>query len=396
MVLFMDLDALAKSPVGRLISITPPTDADEDYAYAFLPNPLEQQILLDQATLIRVANASAALGMLEASLKRMSDPGVLSRPAIWREAISSSAMEGTYAPFATVASSVVDKKRSSDETRQIWNYRETLENAVEALRTQRVTQHLVCSMQQSLLSKTSEDSPQSGKLRTEQVVIGDQRNLKSARLVPCPPGDQLQQLWDSLFEWINRAPDEFGHPLIDVALTHYQFETIHPFHNGNGRIGRMLISLQLQQAGILSEPVLSLSTGFAQDKGRYKDELLAMSCNGDFNRWVSYFCEAINDHTPRMIQAIDALANYRTDIYDVLHQQKRTGVIFRVVDELFANPAVTAPGVARLFSIDDKAARKILNTLMDIGLVEPGIAERPQIYLATRVIEIIETQAFAD
>ena len=213
--------------------------------------------------------------------------------AVRREASATSALEGTYAPFDQVlASDFVDASAQSSEQREIANAVRATSHGIEAVVTRPIARRLIGELQLMLVSGTRDEEYDSGDLRQRQVMIGSRGSrVQDARFIPVPEGDLLVQGFSDWERWINDP--EAAPTIIRVALGHYQFETLHPYNNGNGRVGRIVALLQIIEAGILQHPVLDLSVALNSSKDMYITNLLRTSQTGDFSTWTTYFSNAV-------------------------------------------------------------------------------------------------------
>lgn len=211
--------------------------------------------------------------------------------------------------------------------------------------------------------------------------------LQDARYVPPPPGMVL----DVVSDWERFANEELEMPrLVQCALLHYQFEAIHPYLDGNGRIGRLLIALFLYAKGVLRTPLLYLSAYFEADRQAYYDQLLRVSATGDWSTWLEYFLTGVTE------QATDALFRTRRlremhDRYRSLLQESRESInAVRLVDELFAMPFMTAPQASRVLGITTAGARRVLDRLAERGLVKLSPGSWPRLYVADELLEALQ------
>ncbi len=185
--------------------------------------------------------------------------------------------------------------------------------------------------------------------------------------------------------WIYLPP-----PLVQCALLHYQFEAIHPFLDGNGRVGRLLIVLFLCAKGLLRTPLLYLSAYFERDRQEYYDQLLRVSTAGDWNTWLDYFLRGVKE------QALDALSRTRQmralqDRYRSLLQANReSGNALRLVDELLAMPYMTARRAADLLTVSVAGARGILDRLVAQGILKLIQGSWPRLYVARELLDVIQ------
>lgn len=281
----MQVDGFLNSPVGELVPIQVRdlrTDDLHDH-FAYVPKPLPVSVDLSQATYKVLTEAERALGALHAQVAQLPNPHLLVRPSLQREAVATSALEGTYAPLSEVIEAdYLDERRRSAEVREVQNYVTAARRGLELIKIKPLCLTLVAELQGILVKGTRGDSYDAARLRERQVCIGDLGvGIEESRFVPTPAGDSLRDGMSDWEKWIN-AEDDIP-LLVKVALGHYQFETLHPFSDGNGRIGRLIVALQLIDAGVLDYPILNLSPWLEPRRTDYVDHLLTLSATGEFD-----------------------------------------------------------------------------------------------------------------
>src|SRR3954468_23773250 len=234
----MDLEALRASPIGRLVPISGTdgrTGQHYDY-FAYLADPLPEAVELAPATWGAVVRAEAALARLDEAARQIPEPALLRRPALRREAQSTSALEGTFAPLPDVLEpDVEDRAQLSLEIGEILNYVVAAEEAFAWIGERPVTTGLIENLQGILVQGTSGEYSDAGRVRDRHVFIGPKDEpIEQARLVPAPLGVQLLAGLERWIGWVNEPPADMP-AVLQAALAHYQFETLHPFSDGNGR-----------------------------------------------------------------------------------------------------------------------------------------------------------------
>ena len=287
----MDIDRFTESPVGTLVPIRGfDPRFNEEYAHwAFLPRPLPSEVQLRSDTWAKASEAAVALGRLKEASSRLPNPSVFRTPALRREAVSTSALEGTYAPFEAVlkAEAEPDVPRSP-QVREILNYVTAANHAFRWIAERPLSFSMLAEVQDLLVRGTSGERPDTGRRRESIVIIGPQdARVGDARFIPPPADDRLEAGIEKWVEWVINPPRL--PVVVECALSHYQFETLHPFSDGNGRIGRLVIVLELMLRGVLDEPVLTVSPWLEERRERYQAELLALSMTGDWDPWVNFF-----------------------------------------------------------------------------------------------------------
>lgn len=344
-----------------------------DYAhYAFLPNPLPARIDLAPRTFKLIAEAERAIGRLDAAASRLPNPSLFLRPTLYREAVSTSALEGTYAPLnAVLEAQFVEERARTEEEREILNYVAAAVRGLDLIASKPICVTLIAELQAILVRGTRGDSHDAGSLRKGQVYVGERRRgIERSRFVPPPPGEVLAEGMSAWEKWLNLDPAIDDTPLIaKAALGHYQFETLHPFSDGNGRVGRLVVVLQLIQSGALTHPVLNLSPWLEPRKDQYKDLLLSTSVTGALDPWVQFFADGIKDQAGDSLRRIDSLNQIRDGMLDALRAQKAKGVVLDIAQDLIAYPITSASESAARHGVTFPPAKNALQRLERLGFV---------------------------
>ena len=358
---------------------------------AFLPDPLPRDLVLSTSTWTTVNAATAALARLDGAARRIPEPSLLRRPTLRREAQSTSALEGTYAPFADVlAAEGEDQQQLTAEIREVLNFEQIAELAFSWPEDRPLTIGMLGELQQTLVRGTAGELPDAGQLRDRIVVIGAPgAGFDDARFVPPPPGDQLRAGVEDLLGWIASPPNL--PTVILAALAHYQFESLHPYSDGNGRLGRLLVIVQLLRGAVIREPLLVVSPWFERRRDRYQDELLRLSTNGDWDRWVSFFTEGVAASALDSQQKVERLVELQEQLRRRVQEANKRGSAERLAADLVGHPYVDRPWVAARFHLSGQGAQNAINTLVAIGILEPsGIrpSTNARLYVAPEVVQI--------
>jgi Fic family protein len=359
---------------------------------AFIPAPLPP-VLDWTPRLIRVlSDADRLIGRLAGEGGRLPNPHVLMRPFVRREAVLSSKIEGTEATLgdllAAEAGAVVE--RSPEDLREIGNYVGALEHGVSRLKKLPICVRLVRELHEKLMTGVRGHHATPGRFRTAQNWIGKPGStLASASFIPPPPAE----VEPCLAAWEKFLHESDLPPLVTIALAHYQFEAIHPFLDGNGRVGRLLVTLFLIERKILPTPLLYLSAFFEASRRDYYDNLRGVSERGAWQEWLEYFLLGV----ARMSE--DALSRARR-INDVVTQWQRelageaTNTPGRMIELLAANPFVTTSGTARQLGVAFTTAQRAIERLERSGIVQQtSDARRNRVYCARALLDILEEPA---
>lgn len=391
----MQADRFASSPVGRLEHIQG-TDGRTGREYdhvAFIPDPLDDEPELSGVTWRAVSRAGHALGRLLQAGRQVPEPGLLRRPTLRREAQSTSALEGTFAPLEDVlAADALDEAPHSLELIEVLNYVQTAEYAfAEIAEGRALGLVLVEDLQGRLARGTPADTDQAGHVRTIQVAIGEAGgSIETARYVPPPPGLELERSLRDLLDWTNVSRKRNRDPVVAAAMAHYQFEALHPFNDGNGRIGRLLVVLQLIQDGALEDPLLSISPWFEQRRRDYQDRLLEVSASGDWDGWVRFFAEGIENSALDTAVRVDRLLRVQEDYAARLREVGATGLIRDVAESLIAYPYIDVSRTSARLGSTFQTVNKAVARLVDLGILRERTGRSyGRLFEAPAVVEVL-------
>lgn len=344
---------------------------------AFLPDPLPlESPVLSGPTHRAVADARASIAALDTTARQLPDPALFRRPTLRSEAQSTSALEGTYEPLARVL--VADDRPEEPRMREVLNYETMAEDAFAAVREGRaLTVPMLCELQATLVAGTALEGPTSGMIRPVQVVIGRRVGLPdsefpivAARFVPPPPGVDLQARVRDLMAWSGMDHRNRIDPVVAAAMAHYQFETLHPFHDGNGRIGRLLIVLHLYLSRTLSEPTLTVSPWFERRRDEYEDSPFEVSSRTDWDRWITLFARGIErsarDTRTQMLALLEVQASLKEQIRS---SHLRADTAHALVDLAVARLTVSVRQVQSALGISYSRANTLVTSLVEIGVL---------------------------
>lgn len=392
----MEVERFQKSPVGELVPISgSDSRLGETYEHwAFVPHPLPDELDLASATVDAVADAALALGRLDQAGVQLPNAGLLRWPTLRREAQSTSALEGTYAALTDVLAADLDiGAPKTPELREILNYVTAAEYAYLRVGVdgRQINRGLLCEIHALLMDGVGQGQADAGNVRDIQVVIGAGGRVEDARFVPSPPGNHLGTGLSDLFDWLNRPQRRAARAVVDSALGHYQFETLHPFHDGNGRIGRLMIVLQLLAAGVLSEPLFTVSPWFEARRSAYQAELLNVSATGDFDRWIRFFCEGVRAQAEASASKITDLLAFQHDAVATVRGGGRHNLAVDIAADLIERPVLTVSGAKARYDVSFPTANNAIAKLVKLGLLSE-ITGRTQdrVFRADEVVRILE------
>lgn len=370
------------SPTGQLVP-------DINGIKAFIPNPLPP--VLDLADIaLALGDAGAAIGELRGACRRLKNPYILIRPLQRLEAQTSSAMEGTHTTndeLVLVEAGV--EKAPRTEAIEVANYARALSWAVDELKRLPVSGRLLRGAHERLLQGVGRERGQDkrpGQYKQTQNMIGGY-SLERARFIP-PPPRAAEDAMGALEHYLNREDKTGTSPLIDLAVVHYQFETIHPFADGNGRVGRMLISVMAVTEGLLDLPVLYLSPVLEKRKDTYIDLLYRVSSQGAWSEWISFFLDVIALSARLTVTTIDRILGLHETFHARAREISRSSNILSVVDMLFDTPVVRAKDIVEHVRVTDAAARNIIRQLVKAGILTELNGYYPTIWIARELIEV--------
>jgi cell filamentation protein, protein adenylyltransferase len=376
----MDPGSYSDTPFGQVRR----TGGPRGYV-AFFPNTIPRQVAISQGNLLRLADAEAALGRLAGAGRLLPVPHLLVRPYLRREAVASTRIEGTQASLLELFDAEAGDPPFNADIEEVVNYIEAMEVGLRRLETLPMSMRLIQDMHAVILAGVRGRNRQPGVLRTSQNWIGEPgATLEAATFVP-PPPDQLSPLLTDLERFVHEDPTL--PPLVQAALLHYQFETIHPFLDGNGRLGRLLIVFFLVVRDRLPEPLLYLSPYFERRRQAYYDALQSVRERGDLDQWLELFLDGVrvqaSDAVTRAERLIDLRERYRTAV-----QAATRGVANQVTDLALGQPVLTARLVERRLQVSRPAALKALRQLADLGILTEA-AGGPRGQLRWRAHEVL-------
>lgn len=375
---------------------SPGTLVDTPYSVsAFVPNHLPPD--LDMSRLILpLTSAMQALGELHGASRRVSNPYILVRPLQRREALTSSAMEGTFTTDDDLLIADAGLDETSDQASiEVRNYLRALTESLRMLQEDGlpICHKLIKSAHDILLSGVGSHrgaNRNRGEYKTDQNAIGGiRRGIEYARFIP-PPPREAQKCLDELERYINRDDRDEMPALVDIALVHYQFETIHPFSDGNGRVGRMLVSLMAIERGIFDLPLLYVSPELEDKKDQYIDLMLKVSVDGAWEEWVEFFLNVVEDSARGSIKIIDRLIALQENYRSRVTQATRTSNAVSLVDMLFTVPIVTVRDVQDEFGVTYRAARSTIDKLIDLGILVEISRLHPTAFYAPEIMRVAD------
>jgi Fic family protein len=356
---------------------------------AFHPDPLPPKLNWTPKLVRALSDADQLLGRLAGEGRRLPNPHLLIRPFVQREAVFSSRIEGTQSTLgellASDAGAVV--ARSPEDLREVGNYVAALEHGIARLKTLPLSLRLVRELHEKLMTGVRGHHATPGELRRSQNWIGPPGStLTQATYVPPPHEEML----DYLGAWEEFLHDESLPPLVQTALMHYQFEAIHPFLDGNGRVGRLLITLLLMQRGVLPLPLLYLSAFFEATRRDYYDSLRAVTERSAWEDWLLYFFNGVARQSEDALSRAERI-NQQLDQWRKHVSGTGTGVALRLLDLLGTNPFITVRKAEAQLGVAFNTAATALRRLVGLRIVKQvGDARRDRVFCAQALLDILE------
>lgn len=338
---------------------------------AYFPAPIPRALELPATAVRLLADAEASLGRLAGVGQLLPNPHLLIRPYLLREALSSTRIEGTQASLEEVFEAQVSEEPPNADVEEVLNYIEALEWGLRQLGELPLGVRLIREMHRRLLAGVRGRERMPGEFRTSQNWVGGGGStIETARFVPPPP----QELPALLADWERYAHEAAEVPLlIQNALLHYQFETLHPFLDGNGRIGRLLSVFLLVEHGRLPAPLLYLSAYLERDRRRYYEALQTVREQGDAGPWIELFLTAVHsqaaDAVARAQRIVELRERYRTAAAAIASSKAMA-----LVDLVCDTPIVSSRKVQYGLGVTRPTALKLLRRLEDVGVLEQAAA----------------------
>lgn len=373
----------AASKTGRVIK--EPTGY-----FAFVPNPLRREFDYPPAIVQLLSEADRKIGRLDGLCSRLPNPHLLSGAYIRREAVLSSRIEGTQSTQADLYLFELDPEEEAlpSDVREVHNCVDALDYGLKRRQTLPLSLRLIRELHQQLMAGVRGKDKSPGEFRKSQNWIGG-RTPQDARFVP-PPVAEMWLALDDIEKFLHREHPKGIPPLIECALIHYQFETIHPFLDGNGRVGRLLITLLAIERACLTHPLLYLSAYFEKHREQYYDQLYQLSQMGEWAPWFEFFLKGVAE------QADDAIwrAGRVFEVFDTFTQHDLKPSARKLLDILLINPIVSLKFVAEKINVTLATASSAVSQLVSLGILEP-LAEnrkRGQTFVASALLETFTTE----
>ena len=361
----------------------------ESRYFAFAPATIPRVVELSPASVFDLSEADRALGALSRLGARLPNPHLLIQPYLRREAVASTRIEGTQSSLSDVLSAEAQFRPETADRREVLNYVRAMELGLREIASLPLSTRLIRNMHGELLRGVRGRERTPGEFRTTQNWIGGS-GPSSALFVPPPAAllpDALTDM-ERFFHEDARVPI-----LVRCALIHYQFETIHPFLDGNGRMGRLLIVFYLVERGVLQQPLLYLSSYFERNRDAYVSHLQAVRERGELDAWIGFFARGVREQADSAVATADRLLALRDVFRERLRGARARGHVVDAAEILLGNPFVTVPQLAKILGMTRQGAQHVVASLERAGIVRqlPGDL-RPTLFVADDVLEILQRE----
>jgi Fic family protein len=357
--------------------------------FAFVPAALPPELHYDDELVLALSRADASLSELSGLGRLLPNPHLLIAPYVRKEAVLSSKIEGTTTDLSELLQEEAGAElpvRDPDDVREVRNYVRALEYGVKRLKKLPLSLRLVRELHERLMRGVRGDRATPGEFRRSQNWIGAHGSTPDTASYVPPPVDEMHACldsWEKFLHQRDQIPD-----LVQCALMHEQFEAIHPFLDGNGRIGRLLITLFLIERNCLSQPLLYLSAYIERSRDGYYELLQGVRTRGDWRSWILYFLRGVAQISTEAVERSGRLMDLRERLWGRVAGQRNAG---RLLDLLFQNPYVTVARAAKVLEVTNPTARHAVNQLQRAGvLTETTGREWGRVYLAKAILKVLE------
>ncbi|MBN2134725.1 MAG: Fic family protein [Acidobacteria bacterium] len=363
------------------------------YGYdVFIPNPLPPDINYDEELQLLLSKADGALARLDGVTEVLPNPDLFVAMYVKKEALLSAQIEGTEVSLKGVLEFEANIKPKEDiaDIREVINYIEAMHYGMEMLENNPLDLNLIHGAHKILIAQTRGSDKQPGRYKTAQNYLGMPGcTIYDASFIP-PPPERVEDLMKSLETFI-QAKDNIP-TLIKIALIHSQFETIHPYLDGNGRMGRLLISYYLYWKKILSKPLLYLSFYLKKNKSEYSECLNGIRYDNNWEAWLKFFLKGVIETSENALHSAREIIALKEKTIEKLILFKAGGInAVKLIDHLFEDPTISVKEVSELLNVSNVTANKLVNRLEEIGiLMEFTGKKRYKKYVFTDFVRIIE------
>ncbi len=363
-------------------------------AASYVPEPLPPDGIDWERHIPQIASANRALARYDGILQAIPNPELLLSPLLTQEAVLSSRIEGTQASLEDVLRFEANPREQINDAaladiQEIINYREALHAAVDALRTRRLDTALICDLHRILLTDSRGMDREPGCIRDIQNFIGRDARIEHAIFVPPAP----EIVPGALDDWEAYLHREEKDVLVQLSVLKAQFELIHPFCDGNGRIGRMLVPLIMYEKGLIRSPMFYISAYLERHRPVYYERLLAVSRERDWNGWITFFLHAIEEQAEENGKKAKAILDLYDEMKRTVPEVTRSQYAVAAIDAIFGTPIFSSSEFYERSAIPRVSGAKILKDLEEndvIQVLQRGTGRRASMYTFPRLLAITE------
>ena len=378
----MDIALFKSSSSGKLVRAT-------GGYWAFVPYPLPPRLDWDDALVSLMSSADIALGTLSGLGETLPNPHLLIYPFIRREAVLSSRIEGTQSSLSDLLLFEATRVERQRDIKEIQNYVRAMEYGLRRLNELPLSLRFIRELHGILMEGVRGEHATPGEFRQSQNWIGSPgATLDEATLVP-PPVAEMQECLGQMEKFFHA--DTNLPPLVQAALVHYQFEAIHPFLDGNGRIGRLLSTLLLRQRNVLSKPLLYISAFFEKHRQEYYELLLKVSSSGAWREWIEFFLIAVAEQSEDAVSRARRLLELLHIYSQVAREKHLTPTAGRLAELIFMKPVLNTKTVQEFLEVSYPSAQNAINSLEQAGiLTEITGHKRAKAYSANEILKALD------
>ncbi len=359
--------------------------------WTFIPENFPPEIGYSSTIVKLLGEASGYLGELGGVGRQLPNPYMLVGLAIRGEAVLSSRIEGTLSGMDDLFffEARPQEKPAQPDVREVHNYVVAMEHGLNRLDSLPVSSRFTRELHECLMKGVRDEQATPGEFRTTQNWIGPPGcTLNEATYVP-PPPEEIGNLLGSWEHYIHDSSTDL-HNLIRLGVIHAQFELIHPFVDGNGRIGRLLFTLLMCHWELLPQPLLYLSAFFERNRDSYYQHLLDVSQHGAWEEWIEFFLRGTREQSQKDVITARALIDLNAQYRKVLEGERVPSVTYRIIDQLFTNPVITVPLIRDQWDVHFHTAQKAINHLERLGILREVTGKRRyRAWVAETIMDIL-------
>ncbi len=360
---------------------------------SFVPSPLppDPMLLMDDEMIDELTKAHRLIGVFEGKSSQIPNVELFIAMYVRKEALMSSQIEGTQATLEDILDPTIDANKNRD-VEDVVNYVRALNAAIGLLKKLPICSRLIRSAHSILLSGTRGEEKHPGEYRHSQNWIGSaSSSIQTAKYVP-PNVEDMKESMSDLEKYINDEDDDTD-VLIKAGLIHYQFETIHPFLDGNGRIGRLLIVLYLMSREVLSTPALYISYFMKKYRIEYYDRIEEVRRNGNYEQWIKFFLKALSESAENAIKTIDALSRLRERVKEQLSKLGRAAKrSLKLLTYMEGHPVFEKVQASRDTHMSFNTVSAAIKDICDLGILEcAGNSKNKKVYYYHEYLEILRS-----